>query len=105
MLSYNKKGTRLHDSIENDLVQKHKYLLNEGQTLSINAFSLKEYGGDFKTSYFPYKLAIIRTTRTKSLTDFPHDVPEKYFTDFGDILGGKYERNLLIEYTEVDEWP
>ncbi|KAL0853751.1 hypothetical protein Bca101_058903 [Brassica carinata] len=38
-------GTRLHASIENDLVQKHRHLLNEGQELSINTFSLKEYGG------------------------------------------------------------
>ena len=86
----------MHASIENDLVQKHRHLLNEGQALSINAFSLKEYGGDFKTSSFPFKLAILRTTRTKELTDFPDDVPEKYFIDFGDILDGKYERNLLI---------
>ncbi|KAL0715132.1 hypothetical protein Bca4012_064454 [Brassica carinata] len=88
--------TRLHASIENDLVQKHRHLLNEDQALSINAFSLKEYSGDFKTSSFPFKLDILRTTRTKELTDFPDDVPEKYFIDFGDILDGKYERNLLI---------
>ncbi|KAL0729391.1 hypothetical protein Bca4012_025484 [Brassica carinata] len=88
--------TRLHASIENDLVHKHRHLLNEGQALSINAFSLKEYGEDFKTSSFPFKLAILRTTRTKELTDCPDDVPEKYFIDFGDILDGKYEKNLLI---------
>ncbi|KAL0876076.1 hypothetical protein Bca101_025781 [Brassica carinata] len=87
----------LHASIENDLVQKHRHLLNEGQALSINAFSLKEYGGEFKTSSFPFKLAILKTTRTKELTDFPDHVPEKYFIDFGDILDGKYERNLLID--------
>ncbi|KAL0846674.1 hypothetical protein Bca101_019920 [Brassica carinata] len=60
-------GTRLHASIENDL-----------------------------TSSFPFKFAILRTTRTKELTNFPDDVPEKYFIDFGGILDEKYERNLLI---------
>ncbi|KAL0802622.1 hypothetical protein Bca101_057798 [Brassica carinata] len=87
----------LHASTENDLVQKHRHLLNEDQALPINAFSLKEYGGEFKTSSFSFKLAIMRTTRTKELTDFPDDVPEKYFIDFGDILDGKYERHLLID--------
>ncbi|KAL0702527.1 hypothetical protein Bca4012_058649 [Brassica carinata] len=72
-------------SIENDLVHKHRHLLNEDKALSINAFSLKEYGGEFKTSSFPFKLAILRTTRTKELTYFPDDVPENYFIDFGEI--------------------
>ncbi|KAL0712880.1 hypothetical protein Bca4012_019858 [Brassica carinata] len=75
-------GTKLHASIENDLVQKHRHLLNEGQALSINVFSLKEYVGEFKTSSFAFKLDILRTTRTKELIDFPDDVPEKYFIDF-----------------------
>ncbi|KAG2299453.1 hypothetical protein Bca52824_035925 [Brassica carinata] len=60
-------GTGLHTFIENDL-----------------------------TISFPFKLAILRTPRTKELTDFSDDVPEKYFIDFDDILDGKYERNLLI---------
>ncbi|KAL0696327.1 hypothetical protein Bca4012_063507 [Brassica carinata] len=90
-------GSRLHAFIENDLVQKHRHLLNKVQALSRNAFSLKEYGGEFKTSLFPFKLAILRTTRTKELADFPDDVPEIYFIDFGDILDGKYERSLLID--------
>ncbi|CAN7082794.1 unnamed protein product, partial [Brassica oleracea var. botrytis] len=66
--------------IENELVQKHKHLLNEGQALSISAFSLKEYGGEFRTNSFPYKLAILKTARTKVLTYFPDDIPEKYFS-------------------------
>nr|VDD61527.1 unnamed protein product [Brassica oleracea] len=69
-------STRLHASIENELVQKNKYLLNKGQALSINAFSLKEYGCEFRTSSFPYKLAILRTTRTKALTDISDDIPK-----------------------------
>ncbi|KAF8094702.1 hypothetical protein N665_0355s0015 [Sinapis alba] len=90
-------GIRLHASIENNLVQKHKHLINERQALSINAFSLKEYGGEFMTIFFPYKLAFLRKTRTKALTNFPDDVPEKYFTDFDEILYEKYERNILID--------
>ncbi|CAN7084625.1 unnamed protein product, partial [Brassica oleracea var. botrytis] len=69
-------STRLHASIENELVQKNKYLLNEGQALSINTFSLKEYGCEFRTSSFAYKLAILRTTRTKALTDISDDIPK-----------------------------
>ncbi|KAF3489721.1 hypothetical protein F2Q69_00052801 [Brassica cretica] len=76
--------TRLHTFIENGLVQNHKHLLNEGKTLSINTFSLKEYGGQFITNLFPYKLAILRTIKTRALTDFPNSVQKKYFTDFGE---------------------
>ncbi|CAN6860597.1 unnamed protein product, partial [Brassica oleracea] len=71
--------------IENELVHKHKYLLNEGQDLSINTFILKEYGGKFSSSSFPYKLAILKRTRIKGLTCFPDDVLEKYFNDFGEV--------------------
>lgn len=70
--------------------------MNEDQALSINVFSLKEYGGEFRTSVFPYKLVILSKTKTKALTDFSDDVPEKYFTYFGKIFGGKYERNVII---------
>lgn len=74
----------MHTFIENGLVQNHKHLLNEGKTLSINTFSLKEYGGQFITNLFPYKLAILRTIKTSALTDFPNSVQKKYFTDFGE---------------------
>ncbi|KAF8089157.1 hypothetical protein N665_0516s0015, partial [Sinapis alba] len=89
-------GTRLHASIENNLIQIHKHLLNEGHALSINTFSLKEYGGEIRNSLFPYKLAFLRKTRTKALTDFHDDVPEKYFTEFDEILYEKSKRNILI---------
>ncbi|KAL0722637.1 hypothetical protein Bca4012_037236 [Brassica carinata] len=60
----NLSSTGLHTSIENDLVQKHRHLLNEGQAISINAFSLKEYGDgeDCSESFY----AEIQTPNSKN---------------------------------------
>lgn len=70
------KSITLHVSIENKVLQKHKHLLNDEQALSTNTFSLKKYGGKFRTSLFPHKLSILKTTRTKVLTNFPDFVPK-----------------------------
>ncbi|KAH0884141.1 hypothetical protein HID58_060237, partial [Brassica napus] len=80
---------------------KHKHLVNEDQALSINVFSLKEYGGEFRTSVFPYKLVILSKTKTKALTDFSDDVPETYFTYFGKIFGDVIDQ--IIEVGNVEE--
>lgn len=89
------QDTRLHASFENELVQKHKHLLNKGQGLSINAFSPKEQGGQCMNNSFPYKLAILKENQDKNIDWFPNDVLEKYFTDFGEVLDEKYEQNIL----------
>ncbi|CAH8381847.1 unnamed protein product [Eruca vesicaria subsp. sativa] len=91
--------TRLHASIKNELLPKHRHLLNDCPILSINAFSLKEYVGEFRRSSVPYKFSLLLTMRTIELTDFPNDVSEKYFIDFGEVLDEKYEINILIGVT------
>lgn len=78
-------------------VQKHKTSSKRRSSFINKRIQSEECGGEFSTSSFPYKLAILRRTKTKSLTDFPDEVLEKYFTDFGKILDEKYERNVLID--------
>ncbi|XP_024013220.1 uncharacterized protein LOC112087544 [Eutrema salsugineum] len=97
MVLIDEEGTRIHATVDEELIAKHKGILIEGKSLSINCFIIKEYYGDFRTTPLPYKIALCRTTRAKEITDFPLDLPEKYLSDFKSIKEDKLYRNILID--------
>ncbi|CAH2053347.1 unnamed protein product [Thlaspi arvense] len=56
---------------------------------------LKKYGGDYRTSPLPFKIELTRTSVIKPVCDFPKEFPEKYFSDFFEILDDKLDKNIL----------
>ncbi|XP_033142705.1 replication factor A protein 1-like [Brassica rapa] len=90
-------GTRIHAQVEEDLMKKHLTVLKEGEAVSINTFQLKDYLGEFRTNPYPYKITFFRTTKVKAADDFLEYYPEKYFSDFENILSGKLDKNVLVD--------
>ncbi|XP_024010353.1 uncharacterized protein LOC112085374 [Eutrema salsugineum] len=97
MVFVDEEGTRIHATVDEELIAKHKGILIEEKSLSINCFIIKEYYGDFRTTPLPYKIALCRTTRAKEINDFPPDLPEKYLSDFKSIKEDKLDKNVLID--------
>ncbi|CAH2035075.1 unnamed protein product, partial [Thlaspi arvense] len=91
------KGTRIHATVVEEFIQKHRQAFKEGVAVSINAFKVKEYGGDYRTSLLPFKMELTRTSVIKPVCDFPKEFPEKYFCDFSEILDDKLDKNILID--------
>lgn len=77
-------------------MKKHLTVLKEGEAVSINTFQLKDYLGEFRTNPYPYKITFFRTTKVKAADDFLEYYPEKYFSDFENILSGKLDKNVLV---------
>ncbi|XP_024006585.1 uncharacterized protein LOC112083088 [Eutrema salsugineum] len=97
MVLVDEEGTRIHATVDEELIAKHKGIRIERKSLSINCFIIKEYYGDFRTTPLPYKIALCRTTRAKEINDFPSDLPEKYLSDFKSIKEDKLDKNALID--------
>ena len=77
-------------------MKKHLTVLKEGEAVSINTFQLKDYLGEFRTNPYPYKITFFRTTKVKAADDFLEYYPEKYFSNFEEILSGKLDKNILV---------
>ncbi|CAH2046237.1 unnamed protein product [Thlaspi arvense] len=80
--------TRIHATVVEEFIQKHQQALKEG-------VALKKYGGDYRTSPLPFKMELTRTSVIKPVCDFPKEFPEKYFSDFSEILDDKLDKNIL----------
>jgi len=52
--------------------------------------------GEYRTTPHPYKIGFFHTTFVGIADDFPSAVPEKYFADFSDILGGNLDHSCLV---------
>ncbi|XP_033137458.1 uncharacterized protein LOC103859363 isoform X2 [Brassica rapa] len=78
-------------------MKKHLTVLKEGEAVSINTFQLKDYLGEFRTNPYPYKITFFRTTKVKAADDFLEYYPEKYFSNFEEILSGKLDKNILVD--------
>ncbi|CAN7063522.1 unnamed protein product [Brassica rapa subsp. trilocularis] len=90
-------GSKIHSQVEEDLMKKHLTVLKEGEAVSINTFQLKDYLGEFRTNPYPYKITFFRTTKVKAADDFLEYYPEKYFSNFEEILYGKLDKNILVD--------
>lgn len=53
--------------------------------------------GDYHTTTHPYKIGFFPTTFVGKADEFPTEVPEKYFADYNDLLGGKFDNNCLVD--------
>ncbi|CAN6870477.1 unnamed protein product [Brassica oleracea] len=53
--------------------------------------------GEYRTTPHPYKIGFFHTTFVGIADDFPTAVPEKYFADFSDILGGNLDHSCLVD--------
>ncbi|CAH2046761.1 unnamed protein product, partial [Thlaspi arvense] len=82
-------GSRIHATVEEDLIYNHR------NVFSINAFMLKEYFREYRTSTLPMKLIFL--SKPKPAVGFPPELPEQYFADFSEILDGKHNKNILID--------
>ncbi|XP_024009517.1 uncharacterized protein LOC112084581 isoform X2 [Eutrema salsugineum] len=69
MVLVDEEGTRIHATVDEELIAKRKGILIEGKPLSINCFIIKEY----------------------------YDLPEKYLSDFKSIKEDKLDKNVLID--------
>ncbi|CAF2088976.1 unnamed protein product [Brassica napus] len=90
-------GSKIHAQVEENLMKKHLTVLKEGEAVSINTFQLKDYLGEFRTNPYPYKITFFRTTKVKAADDFLEYYPEKYFSNFEEILSGKLDKNILVD--------
>ena len=52
--------------------------------------------GEYRTTPHPYKIGFFHKTFVGIANDFPTAVPEKYFVDFSDILGGNLDHSCLV---------
>ena len=52
--------------------------------------------GEYRTTPHPYKIGFFQTTFVGKADDFSSAVPEKYFADFSDILGGNLDHSCLV---------
>ncbi|RIA05758.1 hypothetical protein BRARA_K01562 [Brassica rapa] len=97
MVLIDEEGSKIHPQVEEDLMKKHLTVLKEGEAVSINTFQLKDYLGEFRTNPYPYKITFFRTTKVKAADDFLKYYPEKYFSNFEEILSGKLDKNILVD--------
>ncbi|VVB14488.1 unnamed protein product [Arabis nemorensis] len=88
MVLVDEEGTRIHTTIEDDMLKKYQKVINDfkqGNCVTFKNFHLKDYCGDYRTNELPYKILVIRTTIIKLVDESPKPFREKYFTDFQDI--------------------
>ncbi|CAN6987774.1 unnamed protein product, partial [Brassica rapa subsp. trilocularis] len=91
-----KEGTRIHASVGEQLIKKFDDKLREGDAIVLQLFKVYDATGEYRTMPHPYKIGFFPTTFVGKTDDFPSAVPEKYFADFSDILGGNLDHNCLV---------
>ncbi|CAN6894433.1 unnamed protein product [Brassica oleracea] len=60
-------------------------------------FKVYDATGEYRMTPHPYKIGFFHTTFVGIADDFPTAVPEKYFADFSDILGGNLDHSCLVD--------
>ncbi|CAN6882627.1 unnamed protein product, partial [Brassica oleracea] len=89
-------GTRIHASIDEDLIQIYEGKVSEGVAFFISNFTLVNYATEYRTNPFPYKLPFYRTTNITPCDDFPSCLPNKYLKNFSEIHYGILKNDVLI---------
>ncbi|XP_048613318.1 uncharacterized protein LOC125587180 [Brassica napus] len=90
-------GTRIHASIDEDLIQIYEGKVSEGVAFFISNFTLVNYATEYRTNPFPYKLPFYRTTNITPCDDFPSCLPNKYLKNFSEIHYGILKNDVLID--------
>ncbi|KAH0887441.1 hypothetical protein HID58_063537, partial [Brassica napus] len=90
-------GTRIHASIDEDLIQIYEGKVFEGDAFFISNFTLVNYATEYRTNPFPYKLTFYRTTNITPCDDFPSYLPNKYLKNFSEIHSGIFKNDVLID--------
>ncbi|KAG2272025.1 hypothetical protein Bca52824_066580 [Brassica carinata] len=96
MVVVDKEGTRIHASVGEQLIKKFDDKLREGDAIVLQLFKVYDATGEYRTTPHPYKIGFFHTTFVGIADDFPSAVPEKYFADFSDILGGNLDHSCLV---------
>ncbi|CDY24890.1 BnaA03g59940D [Brassica napus] len=97
MVVVDKEGTRIHASVGEQLIKKFDDKLREGEAIVLQLFKVYDATGEYRTTPHPYKIGFFHTTFVGIADDFPSAVPEKYFADFSDILGGNLDHSCLVD--------
>ncbi|KAH0862162.1 hypothetical protein HID58_079373 [Brassica napus] len=95
--SYKLKGTRIHASIDEDLIKIYEGKVSEGVAFFISNFTLVNYATQYRTNPFPYKLTFYRTTNITPCDDFSSYLPNKYLKNFLQIHSGIFKNDVLID--------
>ncbi|CAN7092120.1 unnamed protein product [Brassica rapa subsp. narinosa] len=98
MVVVDKEGTRIHASVGEQLIKKFDDKLREGDAIVLQLFKVYDATGEYRTTPHPYKIGFFPTTFVGKADDFPSAVPEKYFADFYDILGGNLDHSSLVDF-------
>ncbi|CAN6842547.1 unnamed protein product [Brassica oleracea] len=69
----------------------------EVNAIVVHLFKVYDAIGEYRTTPYPYKIGFFQTTFVGKADDFPSAVPEKYFADFSDILGGNLDHSCLVD--------
>ncbi|WZY78113.1 hypothetical protein YC2023_024497 [Brassica napus] len=96
MVVVDKEGTRIHASVGEQLIKKFDDKLREGDAIVLQLFKVYDATGEYRTTPHPYKIGFFHTTFVGIADAFPSAVPEKYFADFSDILGGNLDHSCLV---------
>ncbi|CAH8256911.1 unnamed protein product [Arabidopsis lyrata] len=97
MVLVDEKGSRIHATVEDKNIKKFDSVLKEGDVVTLNPFKLIKYSGDYKSNSLSFKILFYRTTQVKPCDDFPKEVPEKYFVEFGDVLNGSRDTRVFVD--------
>ncbi|CAF1721127.1 unnamed protein product [Brassica napus] len=97
MVVVDKEGTRIHASVGEQLIKKFDDKLREGDAIVLQLFKVYDATGEYRTTPHPYKIGFFHTTFVGIADDFSSAVPEKYFADFSDILGGNLDHSCLVD--------
>ncbi|CAN6802051.1 unnamed protein product [Brassica oleracea] len=97
MVVVDKEGTRIHASVSEQLIKNFDDKLREGDAIVLQLFKVYDATGEYRTTPHPYKIGFFHTTFVGIADDFPTAVPEKYFADFSDILGGNLDHSCLVD--------
>jgi len=90
------QGTRIHASVGEQLIKKFDDKLRERDAIVVQLFKVYDAIGEYSTTPHPYKIGFFQTTFVGKADDFPSAVPENYFADFSDILGGNLDHSCLV---------
>ncbi|KAF3525999.1 hypothetical protein F2Q69_00051584 [Brassica cretica] len=71
--------------------------ISEGDAIVVQLFKVYDAIGEYRTTPHPYKTGFFQTTFVGKADDFPSAVPENYFADFSDILGGNLDHSCLVD--------
>ncbi|CAN6971934.1 unnamed protein product [Brassica rapa subsp. trilocularis] len=78
MVFVDKEGTRIHASVGEQLIKKFDDKLREGDAIVVQLFKVYDAIGEYRTTPHPA-------------------LPENYFADFFDILGGNLDHCCLVD--------